>query len=64
MDILISMLTFAKKKREMKKISIWKKILIFFLSNFFFQNFFEIFFRFLNRPKKGFFKKFQKKIMI
>ena len=56
-DIWYSNLTFAKKKREMKKISIWKKILIFFWSKFFFKIFSKIFFA-LNQPKKRFKAKF------
>ena len=48
-----SNLTFAKKKREMKKFSIWKKILIFFDQNFFSKFFWNFFFA-LNQPKKRF----------
>ena len=48
-----SCLTFAKKKKEISKILIWKKIL-FFLGQKFFWNFFGKFFFALNQPKKGF----------
>ena len=61
-----SCLTFVKKIREMKKISIWKKIPI-FLDQKFFAKFFENFFFALNYPKmrfeaKNFFRKVSKKI--
>ena len=57
-----SCLTFAKKKKEISKILIWKKIL-FFLGQKFFWNFFWKFFFALNQPKKGFrAKKFFQKI--
>ena len=63
-----SSLTFAKKKRKMKKISIWKKIQIFFLIKNFFQNFFLKIFFALNQPKKRFkakyfFQKISKKYL-